>query len=1174
MDSPLQITVLGKPQIMWQRQPLSADLISAKGQALLVYLAVTGQTHSRQSISGLLWGDLSDERARGNLRLALSKLRGVVGDYVIATRHSLAFDFSLPYSLDASEFIRHCAAPANSEPSQLETALDLYHADFLDDFHLHDAPDFETWVVVERERFQQMAVASLMHLAVCAQDRNELDKAISFTRRILALEPWREDGHSRLMTLLAQSGQRTVALNQFEVCRKHLDEELGVEPSAETKALYDRIKQGDVQQADGELKARSWPSPQKSALDLRHNLPQQPMPFLGREDELTSIAELLAKPECHLLTLVGPGGVGKTRLSIRAARLQVENFQDGVRFLSLRGMKAADPIETIELLIAAMADAVGYTFSAKRSPRELLIGHLADKEILLLLDNFEPLLSSRFGMRKHTERLLLDILERCSAVRILVTSRERIDISSEFLLEVRGLEYPPTFERNATPRYPSVELFIRQARRVDPGFSLEGQEYAVNRICQLVSGFPLGIELAANWVRLLPCAEIVERLERGGEILTTELPESNPSLRSVLDSTWAMLTEREQDVFRRLSVFREGFTLSAAQQVADASLPVLNSLMNKSMLRRVENGRFVLHELLKQFGSYHLNLSPEQEKQTRQKHGRLYGSFLQSRRAALKDPFNESALPAIDAEIENIRAALELYFEQGDGMALDLFIECLFYYLQRKGWFQEAVFILEQACALEQISTVQKGYWHQWLGRVYFSLGNFSASARNIEQGLGFWGYPIPSNSIGLSLGMAGNILRHVVRRIFKIHPSTLDFKEAQKRLEAVRSCDTLLLISWFQSHFTRMNYMNLLALHLAETVDTSPELALVYANMAIGVHLLSQPALSGYYIHEAKKIAQQQENRIALAWVLETSSIVYIMRGENWERVEKDLETASDIFRKIQESRRWEQTEGLLGEFFHLQGRYAESQAIQKETLASARQRGDNQFQFHELAGLAANAMRMGNRAQSLEFLNEASVYLGENKDMVEEIRFYGLSAQVHVQEGDMGAAKQFARLAAERIAKVSPMAFYTLEGYAGVSEVYLTELENGLDNESLKSARRAVKSLNQFGRVLPVGQARAWTHQGLLHWAEGLKKKALAAWEKSLRLAEQMSLPYEAARAHYEIGRHLDRGAPTRRIHLEKAIEIFSELGLRHELTRCFASMTASNSLDQDDHAKNRIQ
>lgn len=1157
MDSPLQIAVLGKPQLTWRGEPLTADLISAKGQALLVYLAVTGQTCSRQAISGLLWGDLSEERARGNLRFTLSKLRSVVGDYLTATRQSLAFDPSLPHYLDAGEFTRHCASPEKADPAELESAVDLYRGNFLDDFHLHDAPDFETWVVVERERFQQMALASLAHLAACAQAQHEFNQAIAFTRRILSFEPWREEAHRQLMTLLAQSGHRTAALSQFEICKKQLDEELGVEPSAETQALYERIKSGDVKEADGESarrvesKTESISRPRTSASGLRHNLPQHPMPFLGREDELARIAELLASADCRLLTLAGPGGVGKTRLSINAARMCVDRFRDGVRFLSLRGMKPSDPIETTELLIAALADVVGYTFAAQRSPRELLLAHLADKEYLFVLDNFEPLLTTRLDIRAHTEKLLLDVLNECPQVKLLITSRERLSIPPEWLLEVHGLPYPPTFEREARKNYPSVELFVQQARRNDPNFSTEKQEYSINRICQLVAGFPLGIELAANWVRLLTCAEIAERLERGADLLTAGPPDTGTSLRSVLDSTWEMLTEQEREVFRKLSVFREGFTLPAAQQVADASLPVLNSLMNKSMLRRDENGRYVLHELLMQFGSYHLNLSPEQERTTRRKHGRFYGSFLNSRRAALEDPFDRSALTAIDAEIENIRAALAWHFEQKNFEAIDLYIECLFPYLQRKGWLQEAIFILEEACGLGGASGLQKGFWRRCLGEAYYSLGNFSESARNFEEALRLLGYPIPKSSLGLPIDFGMQVLKQVWRRIIKYRPPALDMEERKRRERATLIYDRLNQIYFFQSQPNRIFLSVLLSVNLAETLGSSPALAIIYSNMGIGMRLAALPAAAEYYFNEAMNMARQPGNRSALMWALVSAGLYHLGYGE-WKQAKDALEQSTAMFEQIGNHRYWEESSGLQGEMANLRGRFADAHAIQKETLASARYRGDNQFQFHELTGFTLNALRMGDLAQAMESLNQASSFLEENRDIVEEIRFYGVFAQIHLQRGDMDSAKQSAGLAMERIVRNRPTAFYSLEGFAGAAEVYLAALENEKNPDDLKSARRAVKSLHEFGRILPIGRPRAWLHQGLLDWAEGRQKKAVQAWEKSLGLAEQMSMPYEAARAHYEIGRHVEVHAPARQIHLQKAIEMFSEMGAKYELQK----------------------
>lgn len=245
----MQLAVLGKPQLIYNDQPLTADLISVKGQALFIYLAVTGQAHSRSALAGLLWGEMPEETARANLRLTLSKLRKAIpGDYLNTTRQNVSLNGAL-ISLDAWDFERGLAA-ATQEPvgvnhqppvSSLQTLLSLYRGDFLEDFYVPNALEFETWLLGQRERWRQMAVTGLYHLAKNASTED----GIAVLRKLLTIEPWHEEGHYQLMRLLAAAGQRSAALAQFETCRRLLDEELGIEPAAETVALYERIKAGE-----------------------------------------------------------------------------------------------------------------------------------------------------------------------------------------------------------------------------------------------------------------------------------------------------------------------------------------------------------------------------------------------------------------------------------------------------------------------------------------------------------------------------------------------------------------------------------------------------------------------------------------------------------------------------------------------------------------------------------------------------------------------------------------------------------------------------------------------------------------------------------------------------------------------------------------------------------------
>lgn len=1171
MPHPLKIVVLGKPQLVWQGQPLTADLISAKGQALLIYLAVTGQSCSRQAMAGLLWGDLPEERARGNLRFTLNKVRKVLGDYLLVTRQSLAFDFSQPHWLDAADFVTHCAAPQKASYARLQEAVALYQGDFLADFYLQDAPDFETWALVERERFQQLALLALFCLAETAQQRGEIEPAIAFTRRILSLEPWREEAHRHLMGLLALGGQRSAALNHFDTCRKILLEELGVEPSAETAALYAQIKQGELARVSYGNSAESG----SAAITLaafptasRHNLPQPLTPFVGREAELAQIDRLLANPDCRLLTLVGPGGIGKTRLALTAAQGQLKNFHNNVYFVSLQGINPAGASEAVELLIAGIAGALAYTFSAPRAAHDLLLDYLANKELLLLLDNFEAFLSPRLQAREAITGLLLDMLQQAPGVKLLVTSRERLNLSPEWLVEVPGLPYPPTLARDAEASYPAARLFVQHARRIQPNFSPARQEEAVNRICQLVGGFPLGIELAANWVRLLSCTQIAARLEQNPDVAPDGLNNAagpHASMRGVLDSSWAMLTEAEQQLFRRLAVFQGGFTLAAARQIASANLSLLNGLMNKSMLRRNEQGRYGLHELLSQYGAGRLAAWPPEEQKTRCKHSRFYASFLQTRRAALADENDPSALTAIDVEIENIRAAWEWLLTQKELETITPYLESLFLYYRRKGWFQEAVFALEQALTLEQASALQKGRWHRWLGEAIYNLGNLPESRRHLEQSLALLDRPAPNRSAMQMARIAEQTLLQGWQRIWPAKRPVSEQK-SENRLEAARACERLCVIYWFQGQASRrLVYPTLRGLNLAEAAGPSPDLARAYATACVGLSHIPSPvlarlvpwhSLAQFYLRRALAVARSQSHPSALAWVLENTGLYWLRVGQ-WGSARVLLEEGAEIARQLGDGRRWEECVGLLGAMLSVQGCFAESLALQRETLSSARRRGDQQFQFHELSGMAENALRLGNLAEALDFLTGAEALLAGKHGLVEEIRYYGVLAQVRLQQADWAGARQAAQQAAERIGRAQANAFYSLEGYAGPAEVYLALwAANGQsvpeDKSLANSARQAVKALQVFGRLLPVGRPRAWLHQGLCHWLEGKPQQARRAWAKSLSLARRMEMPYEEARAYYELGCHLSPGDSARQENLARAAELFTRLGVLYDSGR----------------------
>jgi DNA-binding SARP family transcriptional activator/predicted ATPase len=659
MPQVLTLKLFGKPHVTLDGKAVSG-FISAKAQVLLFYLAVTGRPHLRESLAGLLWGEMPETQATKNLRNALSNLRALVGPYLLITRDEAAFDRASNYSLDVEAFVSALdGGLAKKDLTTLHSAVELYQGDFLEGFNVGDALAMEEWVLARRSLLNGLMVQALHTLVVKHLEREEYAAGIDYANRLLAIEPWREETHRHLMILLARSRQRSAALAQYEICRQVLADELGVEPMPETTALYERIKAAGIAPP--------------------HNLPPQPTPIVGREAELAEIASYLNQPGAQLLSLVGPGGIGKTRLAIQAATRCVEpetdvetRFSDGVYFVPLADATA----DSYQLsLIAALAETLKFDFKAPVHPQAQLLNYLREKDMLLLLDNFDQLVVEA--------RQLGDILRLAPRVKVLVTSRVRLNLQEEWLLKVKGLDYPTSTDVpvEAVADCSAVRLFVRQARHVDAGFTLNDAETPhVIRICQLVGGVPLGIELAASWLRVLSCQEIVSEIEKSSDFLTSPLqdvPERHRSVRAVFDYSWNLLAPTEQDAFRQLSVFRGGFERDAAAKLVGVSLPLLAGLMDKSLLRRNADGRYEIHDLLRHYAEEKLQADPKGYEEIHNTHCRYFAQLMYEHQSQLKGEDLPVALTALDAERENVRAAWNWAMSHRRVEELNLFMECL-----------------------------------------------------------------------------------------------------------------------------------------------------------------------------------------------------------------------------------------------------------------------------------------------------------------------------------------------------------------------------------------------------------------------------------------------------------------------------------------------------------------
>jgi predicted ATPase/DNA-binding CsgD family transcriptional regulator len=412
-------------------------------------------------------------------------------------------------------------------------------------------------------------------------------------------------------------------------------------------------------------------------------------PFVGRSQELSEIDALLSDSSCRLLTLVGPGGIGKTRLALEVASHKQAAFPDGVFFVPLASLNRADD------MLSAIAKATPFQMpEGSRSPREQFLEYLGGKKgqrVLLVLDNIEHLLDG--------VDIISDILTATTGLKILATSREALNLQEEWVRPISGLTYPGRENGKQLQEYSAVQLFLDRACRIRGDFDLAEDKQGVMDICRLVEGMPLAIELAAGWLKTLRPTDIAREIQHNLDILATRsrnLSERHRSIRSVFSHSWLLMSEDERNVFQKISVFRSGFSREAAEVVAGASLPTLAGLIDQSMLRLNAAGRYYVHELLQQYGAEQL-ASNDLTETVQHAYIHYYLRRLGQLEHNIKAHQQIAALDTIAADFENIRHAWQLAVEQKHFVELAQAVESLHLFADIRGRYHEIATLLQAA---------------------------------------------------------------------------------------------------------------------------------------------------------------------------------------------------------------------------------------------------------------------------------------------------------------------------------------------------------------------------------------------------------------------------------------------------------------------------------------------
>ncbi len=1071
---------------------------SNKTRALLAYLAVEAdRPHARPSLAALFWPETPDQIAAKNLRLTLHRLRealdgageGAADAILLTSRGQIQID-ATALTLDVAVFgaaLAAVSAHGHGGPQlcpacrqRLEQAVALYRGELMAGFGLEDAPLFEEWLLVQRERLAHQCILALHTLAAAWEAMGDHERAFACAARQVEMDPFREAAYRQAMTALASSGRRSEAVAWYQTCARVLAEELGIEPDHETTALYRRISSGEVSQ------------PTRVALRVA-GFPAQLVPFFGREAELEAIRGRLLDPACRLLTLTGLGGVGKTRLAVEAVRSLVEQpthaaarFSDGIFFVPLASAGS------VELLPTALASALGVTLHDGAGVGDQVIDYLRHRQTLLVLDNFEHL--------REGADWLFSLLETAPGVEMLVTSRLPLDLRAEERMTLDGLGYPrPGAPADEAATYAAVMLFVQAARRVQHRFRLSPANVEdVIHICTLVDGRPLALEIAASWLRVYDCADIVREIGRSFEFLATEqhdVPLRHRSIRTVFNHTWELLSPTQRAALADLALFRGPFQLEAALAVSNASVVDVAALLDASLVQRQANGWYGIHFLLRQFASQmaHEEASGRETlNPALRRHSEYHLAYLAAQETALVGPEPHEAVAQVGRRLDDIRQAWRMAGEHGWIDSLARSLDGLARFYDSSGLIQEGDRVL--------------GWTAQQLRGGALHDGAEAQTVGLLSRLLTWQAHFLDRRGQGLA---AIDLLQEA-----------MPLAEQSGDVVAQSECDSLLgALLPHRGEWDLAQQHQQQAVAAFRAMGDDRRLAIALTRLGVLHWRRGSSGIAQACLEEALALQQRAQNRLGMAKILQVMGGIAFGQ-QRFDRALVHAQEARAIYAAVGDRPSVATLDGNLALLSQARGDYEEALAYNKQDLDYVVETGDRH----------GEAVALGNRAHILldaGQLDAAQACLQRAVDIEQTL---GNAWEVARQRASiasiLAARKQHAEALAEYERALPALrshgAPYFLVGpLLGAAELMV-------DTGALAAARELTREGGRLAAELEMADQAHWSQviEARLDFAAGAPQDALASLR---RLAAQTEDPAQQASAYFWLWK-LGRGEADR--------------------------------------------